>query len=72
VLLTSLQNIVISSLIVIVTCLYPKYKCRIIIIIIFFFIPLVVKIPGVKKKLKTDVSNMEWSEVGVVVQDKRL
>ena len=44
----------------------------IIIIIIIFFIPLVVKIPGVKKKLKTDVSNMEWSEVGVVVQDKRL
>ena len=38
----------------------------------FFLIPLVVKIPGVKKKLKTDVSNMEWSEVGVVVQDKRL
>ena len=41
--------------------------CIIIIIII------IVKIPGVKKKkLKTDVSNMEWSEVGVVVQDKRL
>ena len=36
----------------------------IIIIIFFFFIPLVVKIPGVKrKKLKTDVSSLEWSEV---------
>jgi len=33
-------------------------------IIIIFFIPLVVKIPGVKrKKLKTDVSSLEWSEV---------
>jgi len=30
----------------------------------YFFIPLVVKIPGVKrKKLKTDVSSLEWSEV---------
>jgi len=39
----------------------------IIIIIIFFlfiFLTLVVKIPGVKrKKLKTDVSSLEWSEV---------
>ena len=40
------------------------YIIIIIIIIIFFFIPLVVKIPGVKrKKLKTDVSSLEWSEV---------
>ena len=44
----------------------------IIIIIIIIILPLVVKIPGVKKKLKADVSNVEWSEVGVVVQDKRL
>jgi len=30
----------------------------------YFFLPLVVKIPGVKrKKLKTDVSSLEWSGV---------
>ena len=45
-------------------CVEIKVNLIIIIIIIFFFIPLVVKIPGVKrKKLKTDVSSLEWSEV---------
>ena len=59
-------NIVLDIIIIIIIIgrTFTDIIIIIIIIIIFFFLPLVVKIPGVKrKKLKTDVSSLEWSEV---------